>query len=79
MNCPVIGMVDIELGWTDISTGPNVDPQACYEEIVAIVEAINLIPLIADALRPLDRLILTPEQRRLIGIIDRLTGQDVKP
>lgn len=103
-NQPVIGMCDIELGWTDTATGPYVDPEGCWEEISAIVETMNALPKIAGGFRSLMSLILTPaeraticdiranaeptgeedarsrsalrrEQRRLLDIIDRLTGQ----
>lgn len=38
---PIPMLSDIELGWTDTSTGPYHDPDSEYEELESIVVAVN--------------------------------------
>lgn len=45
----VIGLVDVELGWTDTATGPYVDPDQCYAELEAIVRVVNGTPALIAA------------------------------
>lgn len=48
-NCPVAGLCDVELGWTDTQTGPYVSPEGCADQIRRIVACVNACVGVATA------------------------------